>query len=314
MKTWLKLGAAGMTLAAATSGLLAQPVPVVPVVPVAPVVPAPVVPLAPVPATPVVTVWAKLGLSKADLAACREKFCASPLGGLIHNMLRPAAALSGGIIGSCCPDVPSAADVARAKAEGPPSAGAAAAIKKDEAEAKKRRADIRYLGTVDCNWWPEAQKALAAGLRADRNECVRLEAALALGSGCCCTPVTIKALSICVAGTKEDGNPRENSDRVRAAAQMALLHCLETFAEVTEEPAKIEQQKERPPERPPEKLPEKVPEPRPALRTRQGGSAGPSHGRDSPHGHDRRAKRQPERLGHPQTVDGQFRGRRSHRE
>ena len=109
-------------------------------------------------------------------AACKERFCRSPLGNLVNNMLKPVGAFSGGMVGSCCPPaLPS--DLAK-----PPDSaeGAAARIKADEAEAKARRAAVRYLGTVDCHYWPEAQAALIIALRADRNECVRLEAALAL--------------------------------------------------------------------------------------------------------------------------------------
>src|SRR5205823_9076076 len=139
-----------------------------------------------------------------------------------------AGAITGVIIVPCCPTfIP--ADLLM-----PPDGaeGAAARIKADEAGAKKRRAAVRYLGTVDCNYWPEAQDALINSLRADRNECVRLEAALALGRGCCCNKATIKALTLTVEGSREDGNPRENSERVRANAYAALEHCLAAFAEV----------------------------------------------------------------------------------
>src|SRR5262249_53825978 len=107
-----------------------------------------------------------------------------------------------------------------------------AQIKADEAAAKKRRAAVRYLGTVDCNYWPEAQEALINALRADRNECVRLEAAWALGRGCCCNNATMQALKLTVEGSTEDGNPAEDSERVRAAAHFALEHCLASHVEV----------------------------------------------------------------------------------
>jgi hypothetical protein len=107
-----------------------------------------------------------------------------------------------------------------------PGEGAAAAIKKSEAEAKARRAAARYLGTVDCHWWPEAQNGLIDFLWGDPNECVRLEAALALGRGCCCTKEVIYALIPVVQGIPKDGKPAENSERVRAAAAAALAHCL----------------------------------------------------------------------------------------
>src|SRR5262249_35354741 len=146
---------------------------------------------------------------------------------LLNNSLNPARALSGGMIPNPCPDY-SAADLAK-----PPTSaeGAAAAIKKDEAESKARRAAVRYLGTVDCNYWPEAKKALINSLRADKNECVRLEAAMALGHGCCCNRDTIRALTLTVTGSKEDGNPAEDCERVKAAAMAALEHCLSCYVE-----------------------------------------------------------------------------------
>ena len=110
--------------------------------------------------------------------------------------------------------------------------GAAARAKADEADAKARRAAVRFLGTVDCHYWPEAQEALINALRGDRNECVRLEAAFALNRGCCCTKMIIKALVMCVSGSDEDGFPSERSPRVRAVAQAALAHCLECYTEV----------------------------------------------------------------------------------
>jgi hypothetical protein len=139
--------------------------------------------------------------------------------------------------------------------------GVAAKIKQDEANAKKRRAAVRYLGTVDCVHWPEARDALVGALRGDTNECVRLEAALALGSGCCCNKKTIKALAITVAGTDEDGFPRENCERVRVAAVGALEHCLACFVEIQTAPPAPEI---RPGETPPVP-PGELPRPRPAL-------------------------------------------------
>src|SRR5207248_6163987 len=139
---------------------------------------------------------------------------------------KPLTLFSGGLIPSCCPNMPSPQDLA---AGGP--VGAAAKIKKDEAEAKARRAAVRYLGTVNCHYWPEAEAALIGSLRGDRNECVRWEAAMALGSGCCCTKKTIAALDITVTGSDKDGNPSETSERVRAAAMSALQHCLSCYVE-----------------------------------------------------------------------------------
>jgi hypothetical protein len=145
---------------------------------------------------------------------------------LLNNMLRPIGGLAGCPI-SCCPTEPTLADLAKAGAE-----GAAAAIKKDELECKARRAAVRYLGTVDCHWRPEAAAALIGALRADQCECVRLEAAIALGRGCCCTKETMAALVVTVNGSDVDQNPSENSERVKAAAAVALAHCLSCYAEV----------------------------------------------------------------------------------
>jgi hypothetical protein len=211
MKIWKKCGGGLVLLAGLTPLLTAQ-------------VPPPPPPVAPAaaPAAAPRNIWSFLCRTPEQKQACRDRLCNSKLGQFVNQGLKPAGVLSGGLIGPFCPgftqeDLKKPADSAE---------GAAARIKKDEAEAKARRAAVRYLGTVDCHYWPEAQDALVNALRGDRNECVRWEAALALGSGCCCTPKTIEALSITVSGSEADGNPRETSERVRAAALGALEHCL----------------------------------------------------------------------------------------
>jgi hypothetical protein len=194
------------------------------------------------------TIWSCLGLSKENLAQCKAKFCSSTLGQLLSNTLKPIGALSGGLVGSCCPgpDTPNPADLAQpADSE----LGAAAKIKQQEAQAKARRAAVRYLGTVDCHRYPEAEAALTKSLRGDQNECVRLEAAWALGRGCCCTKAVIDALNLTVTSSTKDGNPAERSERVKAAAFVALQHCLSCYAEQTPAPAGSTQPPERP-ERP----------------------------------------------------------------
>ncbi len=190
------------------------------------------VPVAAAPAAPTANLWTFLCLPPEKKAACKAKLCNSPLGQMLNNSLRPASAMTGGLVPSLCPVV-SAADLAK-PADSP--AGAAARIQQDEMEAKARREDVRILGLKDCHYWPEAQLALINALRADRNECVRLEAALALGNGCCCSKATITALTICVSGSEVDGNPSENSPRVRAAAEGALAHCLACYTEVVPVP------------------------------------------------------------------------------
>ena len=213
---------------------------------------APAAAAASVAAPPQSTLWSFLGVSKPQLAACKDKLCQSQLGVLLGNGLTPITALSGGIIPPLCPGTPSAADLAK----DPGSAeGAAAQIKKDEAAAKARRAAGRYLGTVDCHWWPQAQDALIGALLEDKNECVRYEAALALARGCCCTKATMKALTITVDGSKKLGNPGETSCRVKEAARAALEMCAGRVP--PEEPKKLEaipnREKPAEPEKPREK-------------------------------------------------------------
>jgi len=186
------------------------------------------------------TIWSKLIPSKEKCEQLRQDFCDHPMGQMFNTMMTPFTAFSGGLISPCCPpDEPNPDDLLKSSED---PAGAAAKIKADEAGAKERRANMRYLGTVDCHYWPEAEAALIVGLRTDKNECVRWEAALSLGRGCCCTRKTIEALRIVVIASEKDGNPFEKSDRVRAAALRALNHCLCCYRELP----KLEP-KERPP-------------------------------------------------------------------
>jgi hypothetical protein len=143
------------------------------------------------------------------------------VGQFIKNALKPICALLGtGIAGP-----PGALPPNAAAAGG--AGSTAAAIAADQAGAKARCAAVRYLGTVDCHYYPEAETGLICALRTDRSECVRLEAGLALSHGCCCTKATIEALRICVSGSERDGNPGETSPRVRIAAYNALQGCCE---------------------------------------------------------------------------------------
>ena len=77
----------------------------------------------------------------------------------------------------------------------PGAEGAAAVAKADALAAKARRASVRYLGTLDCRYYPEAEAALIAALRTDGVECVRWEAAMALGRSCCCNRRVMAALT-----------------------------------------------------------------------------------------------------------------------
>src|ERR1051326_3371438 len=215
MKHWKPMGLALVMVMGMNVAAQAQPA-----VPVAPAAPAPR------------TLWSFLGISKEQKAKCKEKFCKTQIGILISNMTAMPSAMSGGLLPRCCSGLPTAADLAA-----PGAVGAAAAIKADEAAAKERRMAVRFLSTVDCHYWPEAADAMIAALRTDRNECVRWEAAMAMGSGCCCNKKIIAALLIASQGSDEDSNPYEISERVKAAAFDSLQHCLMTC----EEYAKVEE-------------------------------------------------------------------------
>jgi tRNA A-37 threonylcarbamoyl transferase component Bud32 len=104
--------------------------------------------------------------------------------------------------------------------------GAAARIRADETDAETRRELVRLLSTKDLKRWPEAEAALINALRSDRVEAVRYEAAAALGKPNCCTNNIIAALRLVATAGEGDGNPQENSERVRAAAQSSLAFCL----------------------------------------------------------------------------------------
>lgn len=149
----------------------------------------------------------------------KAKLRASPLGKLLKDMRKPLSQLSGGI-------VPAEPKPNAVELQQPGAAGSAAKIKKDQLEAPNRIAAIKALSKVDCNWYHEAQLELILALRTDRVECVRYEAALALSQCNCCSKAIVQALKICVAGTDIDGNPKENSPRVRDQAAIALEGCL----------------------------------------------------------------------------------------
>jgi hypothetical protein len=127
--------------------------------------------------------------------------------------------MSGGLITNRC--AAHAIEDALKNAPEGSAEGVAAKIKQSEAEAKARRAAVRFLGTVDCSRFPDAQAVLIASLE-DTNECVRYEAALAFLNGCCCNKDTVKALTDVVAGKTR---VPETSERVKAAAADALSQC-----------------------------------------------------------------------------------------
>jgi hypothetical protein len=162
-----------------------------------------------------------LGKCCAAMDDLRRKICKTQCGQMLNAMTMPLSGLTGGVIPTFCPDTPGLKDLAK-----PGVLGEAAAVKKDAQEAKARREAVRLLGTVDCRYYADAEGKLIAALRTDGSECVRYEAALALGRGCCCTKNVMKALDITVAGLDTDGNPVECSERVRDAAAEALQRCL----------------------------------------------------------------------------------------
>jgi len=160
--------------------------------------------------------------NKEQCAHIKTFYCESAIGQMVNGLAGPFSLMSGGLIKNRCLKNSILNDLKKG-ADTP--AGAAAAIAADAAEAKARRESVRALGLVDCNYWPEAIDVLVMSLRKDRSECVRFEAALALGNGCCCNKTTVKALEMSVSGSNADGFPAERSDRVRAAAAEALARC-----------------------------------------------------------------------------------------
>lgn len=209
----------------------------------APVLPAaPATAAAPAAAAPPRNIWSFFMMTpeqklahQQNSALCKAKFCNSRIGGFVNNMLLPAGAATGGLLGPVCPG-PLAANPADLKKAPTSPQGAAARIKEEEAQAKAKVEAIEFLATVDCRYYPEAEAGLVTGLRAEKNECVRLAAAKALASGCCCTPKILKALTTTVNGTSEDKFPGERSDRVRAFAFVALERCLRACNEGEPEP------------------------------------------------------------------------------
>lgn len=193
-------------------------------------------------------IWSFFMKTPEQKAQCKAHFCSSRIGMFINNLLVPAGAATGGLLGPICPPpgiggpgagAPNPDDLKKSASS---PEGAAARIKAEEAQAKAKVAAIEFLATVDCRYYPEAEAGLLAGLRAEKNECVRIAAAKAFASGCCCSPKVVKALLISVNCSNKDGFPAEASELVRTYAYVALERCLRKCME--EEP-------EAPPEPPP---------------------------------------------------------------
>ncbi len=244
MKLWILPGLGLVTCLALVPSLNGQ-------VPVAPAATSAAVPAA----APTRNLWSFLLPSADQKAKCRECLCNSPLGEMLKGAAGPVSGISGGLIPPLC-GTPAQELANMTEDEKKGAAGTAAAIKKSEAEAKARREAVRYLGTVDCNYFPEAKGVLIKSLRKDPNECVRYEAALALGRGCCCNKDTMDALKYSANGSKEDGNPPECSWRVREQAAESLAHCAAIFKEVSgpgkaTDGKKIDDQQKKPDTLPP---------------------------------------------------------------
>ena len=201
----------------------------------------------------------------SSLGGCFKGCCNTPLGKLINGAFQPIEMATGGVIPAPCPgpNDPSkkggGGGADGSAGGGPPGPQQAAeAIKKDQAQAKARVEAVKYLATVPCHYYPEAEAGLILALRTDRSECVRWEAAHALAQGCCCTKKTIEALKIVASGSQKDGNPSEKSFRVRVEALNALEHCLTMCGDAAEP-----QRPELPAPMPqPETIPTPLPEPK----------------------------------------------------
>ncbi|MBM3979494.1 MAG: hypothetical protein FJ304_04275 [Planctomycetes bacterium] len=192
-------------------------------------------------------IWSFFMKTPEQKAQCKANFCNSRIGLFVNNLLVPAGAATGGLLGPVCPPpgvggaVGGAPNPDDLKKPATSPEGAAAKIKAEEAGAKAKVGAIEFLGTVNCRYYPEAEAGLIAGLRAEKNECVWIAAAKALATGCY-SPKVVKALLTCVNCSNKDGFPAEASELVRTYAYVALERCLRKCAE--EEP-------DAPPEPPP---------------------------------------------------------------
>src|SRR5262245_44516010 len=100
MKTWLKLCAGLVALAGLTPSAWAiSKVPGLPAVPGAPDAAG----AAAGAAGAAGGLFGFLCPSPDQLKACKDKICATPLGKLISNGLKPVSLFTGGIFGECCP-------------------------------------------------------------------------------------------------------------------------------------------------------------------------------------------------------------------
>ena len=189
-------------------------------------------------AAPPKNIWSFVMKTPEQKAQFKAHFCRSRAGMFINNLLVPVGAATGGLLGPICPPPNAAGGPQNAEDLKKPASspeGAAAKIRAEEAGAPAKVAALEYLGTVDCRYYPEAEAGLISGLRAEKNECVRIAAARALASGCCCSPKVVKALLTSVNCSNKDGFPAETSEVVRTLAYVALERCLRKCVEVEPE-------------------------------------------------------------------------------
>jgi hypothetical protein len=104
-------------------------------------------------------------------------------------------------------------------------------IREDAVAARQRQTNMRFLARVDPRYWPDAQDVLILALRRDPSESVRIEAAAALGRGYYCTKASLRALTISLNASEEDGYPAEASARVRETARKSLRQYVDHFSQ-----------------------------------------------------------------------------------
>ncbi|MBI1831976.1 MAG: hypothetical protein HYR84_11055 [Planctomycetes bacterium] len=149
------------------------------------------------------------------------------LGQIGRAIITPLRSAAGQLMPPRAEPAPTQDDVARMAADGrySPVEIFAAHVKADEMQARSRQAAVKYLASVDCSYFPEAESGLIASLRSDRIESVRYEAALALGNAPRLTEKMLEALNMTALGICLDGHPIEVSERVRQAAKQSLERC-----------------------------------------------------------------------------------------
>lgn len=101
--------------------------------------------------------------------------------------------------------------------------------KKDTDEAQKRIADLRYLGTLDARYYPEAESQLIQALRKDRVETVRCVAAEECARIKNPSKKIIECLMISIIGSERDAFPAEKSEKVIAYAKASLAACIKNY-------------------------------------------------------------------------------------